>query len=54
MSLNDFFILRKLRSGNFGQVYACYNSIIKKKYAIKVMDREEIESTGITKYILNE
>ena len=40
MSLTDFVVLRKLRSGNFGQVYACYNMIIKKKYAIKVMDRK--------------
>lgn len=39
MSINDFILVRKLRAGNFGQVFACYNTVIKKKYAIKVMDR---------------
>ena len=39
LNLNDFVVVKKLRAGNFGQVYACYHRIIKKKYAIKVMDR---------------
>lgn len=39
MAINDFILLRKLRAGNFGQVYACYNTVIQKKYAVKVMDR---------------
>jgi hypothetical protein len=25
MVLTDFVVVKKLRSGNFGQVYACYN-----------------------------
>lgn len=25
MVISDFHVVKKLRSGNFGQVYACYN-----------------------------
>lgn len=25
MQISDFHVVKKLRSGNFGQVYACYN-----------------------------
>ena len=39
MQINDFHVVRKLREGNFGKVYACYNSKTEKVYAIKVLDR---------------
>jgi serine/threonine protein kinase len=42
LDLKDFIVIRKLRSGNFGKVYACYNKITKLKYAIKVMDKQRL------------
>jgi serine/threonine protein kinase len=54
LTLNDLFVVRKLRSGNFGQVYATFSPATDKKYALKVMDQEEIEAAGIIKYIMNE
>lgn len=29
-------MLRKLRAGNFGQLYSCYNKETQKKYAVKI------------------
>lgn len=37
--LKDFIVLKKLRSGNFGKVYACYNKKTLEKYAIKVVNK---------------
>ena len=42
MLIKDFYAIRKLRSGNFGCVYACYNQTTDKKYAIKVILKREI------------
>ena len=42
MVLSDFHVVKKLRSGNFGQVYACYNEKTNKVYAIKVLDRSYV------------
>ena len=39
MVISDFHVVKKLRSGNFGRVYACYNEKTDKVYAIKVLDR---------------
>ena len=39
IKLKDFIILRSLRAGNFGRVYACFNKSTKSKYAIKVMNK---------------
>jgi serine/threonine protein kinase len=39
MIINDFHVVKKLRSGNFGQVYACYHHKTDKVYAVKVLDR---------------
>lgn len=50
--LKDFIVLKKLRSGNFGKVYACYNKKTLEKYAIKVINKESITSSNIMSYIL--
>lgn len=42
MVLSDFHVVKKLRSGSFGQVYACYNKKTNKVYAIKVLDRSYV------------
>ncbi len=42
MVLSDFHVVKKLRSGNFGQVYACFNEKTNKVYAIKVLDRSYV------------
>ncbi len=42
MQINDFHVVRKLREGNFGKVYACYNTKTLKLYAIKVLDRQYV------------
>lgn len=39
MQIGDFYVVRRLREGNFGKVYACWNSQTNKLYAIKVLDR---------------
>lgn len=39
MQITDFHVVRKLREGNFGKVYACWNTKTEKIYAIKVLDR---------------
>ena len=39
MQITDFHVIRKLREGNFGKVYACFNTKTQKIYAIKVLDR---------------
>jgi hypothetical protein len=39
MQICDFHVIRKLREGNFGKVYACWNAKTEKIYAIKVLDR---------------
>ena len=42
MQISDFYIVRKLRNGNFGKVYACWSVKTNKIYAIKVLDRSNI------------
>lgn len=42
MQIGDFHVVRKLREGNFGKVYACYNSKTSKLYAIKTLDRHYV------------
>lgn len=42
MQISDFHVVRKLREGNFGKVYACYNQRTEKLYAIKVLDRQYV------------
>lgn len=54
MQISDFHIVRKLREGNFGKVYACYNQKTGKLYAIKVLDRHYVEKSQIIQYIMNE
>ena len=54
MQISDFHIVRKLREGNFGKVYACYNQKTGKMYAIKVLDRHYVEKSQIIQYIMNE
>ena len=39
MLITDFHVIKKLRAGNFGTVYVCYNYNTKKTYAIKVLDK---------------
>lgn len=39
MQIGDFYVVRRLREGNFGKVYACWNAQTNKLYAIKVLDR---------------
>ena len=53
MQINDFHVVRKLREGNFGKVYACYNSKTEKVYAVKVLDRLYVEKSQIIQYIMN-
>lgn len=52
--ITDFHVIKKLRSGNFGQVYACYNEKTEKVYAIKVLDRTYFEKAQIIQYVMNE
>lgn len=54
MQIGDFHVVRKLREGNFGKVYVCYNLKTKKLYAIKVLDRHYVEKSQIIQYIMNE
>lgn len=54
MQISDFQVVRKLREGNFGKVYVCYNTKISKLYAIKVLDRHYVEKSQIIQYIMNE
>lgn len=54
MQISDFHVVRKLREGNFGKVYACYNQRTEKLYAIKVLDRQYVEKSQIIQYIMNE
>lgn len=42
MQISDFYVIRKLREGNFGRVYACWNTKTSKIYAIKVLDRSYV------------
>jgi serine/threonine protein kinase len=53
MQITDFHVVRKLREGNFGKVYACWNSRTEKVYAIKVLDRAYVEKSQIIQYIMN-
>lgn len=53
MVLADFHVIKRLRAGNFGQVYACWNKKTKKVYAIKVLDRAYIEKAQIIQYVMN-
>lgn len=54
MQISDFHVVRKLRQGNFGKVYACWNHKTAKMYAIKVLDRQYVEKSQIIQYIMNE
>jgi len=54
MQISDFIVVRKLREGNFGKVYACWNVKTEKLYAIKVLDRSYVEKSQIIQYIMNE
>lgn len=54
MNLDDFIVLRSLRSGNFGKVYACYNRALKSKFAIKVMNKVSLASSSVLTYIEKE
>lgn len=49
--LKDFIVLKKLRSGNFGKVYACYNRKTLEKYAIKVINKDAIVASNILSYV---
>ena len=40
MMISDLYVVRKLRSGHFGQVFACYNKETAKMYAVKVLERK--------------
>lgn len=51
--MSDFHVIRKLREGNFGKVYACWNNKTAKMYAIKVLDRQYVEKSQIIQYIMN-
>jgi serine/threonine protein kinase len=42
MQISDFHVVRKLREGNFGKVYACWNVKTERVYAIKVLDRSYV------------
>jgi serine/threonine protein kinase len=42
MQICDFHVVRKLREGNFGKVYACWNVKTERIYAIKVLDRSYV------------
>jgi len=53
MQISDFYVVRKLREGNFGKVYACWNTKTNKIYAIKVLDRFYVEKSQIIQYIMN-
>lgn len=54
MQITDFHVVRKLRQGNFGKVYVCFNHKTEKLYAIKVLDRIYVEKSQIIQYIMNE
>lgn len=54
MQISDFHVVRKLREGNFGKVYACWNVKTERVYAIKVLDRSYVEKSQIIQYIMNE
>lgn len=43
LDINDFYVIRRLRAGNFGRVYACCNKINNKKYALKVMNKGKLK-----------
>jgi serine/threonine protein kinase len=53
MAISDFHVVKKLRSGNFGHVYACYNHKTNKVYALKVLDRSYVEKAQIIQYVMN-
>jgi serine/threonine protein kinase len=53
MAISDFHVVKKLRSGNFGQVYVCYNIKTEKIYAVKVLDRSYVEKAQIIQYVMN-
>lgn len=43
LNVNDFYVIRKLRGGNFGRVYACCNKTNNKKYALKIMNKGKLK-----------
>lgn len=52
--MKDFIVVRRLQAGNFGQVYATYNTKTNQKYAIKVMDKIYMEKKKYLKFIMRE
>ncbi len=51
MKITDFYVIKPLRSGNFGHVYICFNVVTKKIYAVKIMDTSYIEQMNMKKYV---
>ena len=54
LRINDFYVIRKLRSGNFGRVFACWNKSTQKKYALKVMNKTRLNKEKVMHYIQKE
>lgn len=54
LKLEDFIVLRKLRAGNFGQLYSCYNKETQKKYAVKVMNKVKLAKESVMSYVFKE
>jgi serine/threonine protein kinase len=54
LALKDFRVIKKIREGSFGRVYACFHCKSLKKYAIKVMDKQKIISANVLSYITKE
>lgn len=52
--MKDFVVVKRLQSGNFGQVYATYNTKTNQKYAIKVMDKIYMERKKYLKFVVRE
>ena len=42
MQISDLMVVRRLREGNFGKVYACWSAKTEKLYAVKVLDRQNV------------
>lgn len=54
LQLDDFILVRKLRSGNFGQIYAAFNKTTKRKYALKLMSKGTLSKENIMNYVYRE
>lgn len=54
MCLKDFIVLKKLRAGNYGKVYACYNKKTAEKYAIKVINKTFMAACKLMSYVKKE